>query len=127
MLNSKLSVLIVSAEYMHGEQLLHHLYLDNSMPADAPTYLDYQAIADSSDVAVSALQPAASVSAHESIPAVSNALSGVKQQYAIEAMPFAAKAEVKVPNMVPVGRQAEYMTAFASQTKLPRTPLLPGY
>lgn len=112
---------------MHGEQLLHHLYLDISMPADAPTYLDHHAIADSSDVAVSALQPAATASAHELTPAGLNAMSGVKQQYATEAASFAAKAEVKVPNMVPVERQDEYITAFASQTKLPRTPLLPGY
>lgn len=33
----------------------------------------------------------------------------------------------KVPKLIPVAKQEEYIAAFGSQTKLPRTPLLPGH
>lgn len=33
----------------------------------------------------------------------------------------------KLPKLIPAAKQEEYIAAFGSQTKLPRTPLLPGY
>ena len=32
-----------------------------------------------------------------------------------------------LPKLIPAAKQQEYIAAFGSQTKLPRTPLLSGY
>lgn len=127
----------VCAEQMHGEQLLGHRYLDKNAPADEMTaYLDDQAPANSPGILMSAVQPVSLQSSgsgaswthvHQTSMAVDVTLPGNKQLHGIDTSSFVSKVEVKMPKMVPVERQAEYISAFGSQTKLPRTPLLPGY
>lgn len=38
-----------------------------------------------------------------------------------------ASLSAKLPTLIPAAKQQEYIAAFGSQTKLPRTPLLSGY
>ena len=38
-----------------------------------------------------------------------------------------ASLSAKLPKLISAAKQQEYIAAFGSQTKLPRTPLLSGY
>ena len=41
--------------------------------------------------------------------------------------PVDGNLSAMLPNLIPAAKQQEYIAAFGSQTKLPRTPLLSGY
>ena len=120
---------------MHGEQLLYQKYHDDSVPTEdlAPT-LHRQSAAESLGGDVTLLQAPGLLSSTSGAFArqrdasmLGGTSSEFKQTSAPDALLFASKADVKLPKMVPAERQQEYISAFGSHTKLPRTPLLPGY
>jgi len=41
--------------------------------------------------------------------------------------PVDGNLSAMLPKLIPAAKQQEYIAAFGSQTKLPRTPLLSGY
>lgn len=131
------------AEQLHGEGLLHQKYPDNTQSQEDGTLQDAAVNASSlqdGSLASSVLQPVseeATISAGHGQPLLSDTLqpalkidrpsSSFKPALDADRSLSGINTNIQLPKMVSAERQAEYMSAFGSQTKLPRTPLLPGY
>ena len=132
------------AEQLQGEKLLHQKYPDNSTQSQEDGTLQDVAVNASSlqdgSLASSVLQPVseeATMSAgHEQLLLGNTLQPGLKLDRPSSSFKPALDADtslsgiitgIQLPKMVSAERQAEYISAFGSQTKLPRTPLLPGY
>ena len=134
------------AEHLHGEGLLHQKYPDNSTQSQEDGTLQDAAVNASSlqdgSLASSVLQPVSeeatmSAGREQQLLLLGNTLqpalkldrpsSSFKPALDADTSLSGIITSIQLPKMVSAERQAEYISAFGSQTKLPRTPLLPGY
>lgn len=118
---------------MHGEELLFHNYLSASLTAeDTQTLLGESGDANSLAASVSYMQPDSTqpfLSGRTMMQkldlAKSQRSAAMLSSNADELQDVTSRFNVKLPKTMPAGARAEYISAFGSQTKLPRTPLLP--